>query len=564
MRKLVAESIEEALSQKNILNEGVVKDHIKKLYSSLQKVGDMFLSFYKGKILPVLSPINLGILYMNNKLSSAIHIIPSKSDVKMVPALAELRNKQDYLQRKEAEEYKELKKPKGNIAKQYERLKQKKRMNERMVELPNARAVSNPKDIVPDVDTHFIVNRILLSMMDPSVAPPLIWGAIGIGKTSITKAVLRALGGERRLIDVRTSAMSPDDWALPAIQNIESTILKDGRQINIHTIKAKDVPKSWLPVYEVTGDPEEDAKRNDQANMGDGGIIFLDELSRADLNVQNTCLSLVGKKEIGQSVLGDKWIVIAASNRELDDVGQFPINSALSNRFFHCNFVPTVEEWIEWGSRFGNIDPRILTFVEFNREHFYYYDNEVRANTTPRSWEALSYALNVSHKFSNVVFRKKDLDNTIIGFVNYSTYEALIAFLVLIETFHPSEIKMLFTDPKNSPKPMLKSEKNKNKLDISLARGLISAAVSQSKGRVLTAKETENYISYWINLGNNTLTAAALLILVDHHEYINEQIGEEGTDLSKATYKKTMDMFRAAVGRDFSSLNREEVMTALK
>jgi hypothetical protein len=54
--------------------------------------------------------------------------------------------------------------------------------------------------------------------------------------------------------------MMPDDWALPSISKFMSV---EGTEI----IKARDIPKNWLPVYEQTEDAEENERRNAIANL---------------------------------------------------------------------------------------------------------------------------------------------------------------------------------------------------------------------------------------------------------------------------------------------------------
>jgi hypothetical protein len=341
--------------------------------------------------------------------------------------------------------------------------------------------------------------------------------------------------------------MAPDDWALPAIYKVT---IEGGKEIS----KAQDIPKNWLPVYTPTGNAEIDAKSNDKANDGEGGIIFLDELSRASIEVQNTCLKLVHERMIGDAILGSKWAIIAATNREEDDPegGQSVIGSALANRFQHWNFVPSVDEWIDW-AKGKKIDDRITTFVEFNRDHFYLFDNETKTNTTPRSWEALSSMLAACVEYGDIIWTRADLENLMAGTVHSKTVESFMAFLTLLESFRPEEIKLIFTNPAKAPKPKVKG----SGFDIPQANALIGAACSQSKDTKLEAKEVENYVQYWIDLKDASLAAKALWLLVETHPYIHQETGDIK---GKEKYKKAMDMFRAAFGGIKFGGKREDVM----
>jgi MoxR-like ATPase len=550
MKKLVPESIEETLqlNREQILNEATIGDWFNKtkglIKGVFKKIGNFFVALYKDKILPVVIPVNIGILFKQGKLPKAIHFVASESDVELEPSLSTLRNTDAIRNRVEQSYLRDaaLNKNRGKLKESLKILNIRKKLSEGIVPLKYS-----GEDKVRNVSTEFLIKRILMQVKNPSLTPPLIWGAPGIGKTAITNAVIESLGPGYRLIDVQTSKMAPDDWTLPAIYKVT---VEGGKELT----KAQDIPKNWLPVYTPTGDPEIDAKSNDKANDGEGGIIFLDELSRASQEVQNTCLKLVHQRMIGDTVLGSKWAIVAATNREEDDPegGQTKIGSALANRFQHWNFVPSVDEWISW-AKGKKLDDRITIFVEFNRDHFYLFDNEAMVNTTPRSWEALSYMLSSCQEYGDITWTKADLENIVAGTVHSSTVEALMAFLTLIESFRPEEIKMIFADPTKAPQP----KKKGSGFDIPQANALIGAACSQSRDMTLTAKQLENYVQYWINLGDASLAAKALFLIVETHPYIHQETGDIK---GKEKYKPAMDLFRAAFGKP-NFKNRGDVMS---
>ena len=549
MRKLVPESIEETLRVVNgkKLNEAFEPKEwfntIKGLIQgALKKIKGFFTAFYNDEPIPAVLPVNIGIAAKNSSISNFISFIPSDKDVEIEPSLGKDRSGDAIIQKikKEYDEQARKNKTSHKLAHILEslNLRKRKRLDEERVKLPYS-----GEDKVRNVNSDFLIKRFLLQIRNPLLMPPLIWGAPGIGKTAITKAVIKTLGPGHRCIDVQTSKMMPDDWSLPAIHVFDH----GGKE-------ALDIPKNWLPVYEpVHGDPEENARRNDVANWGEGGIIFLDELSRASSEVQNTCLKLVDERIIGDRVLGSKWAIIAASNRQLDDPegGQTDMGSALANRFQHWNFVPTVDEWVAW-AKGSNVDSRIIDFVDFNRDHFYFFDNTVKVNTTPRTWEALSKMLSACQQYGDILFSRSDLESIIGGTIHSNTVEAFVAFLILLESFRPEEIKMIFTNPQKAPMP----KKKGTGYDVAQSNALIGAACSASKDMHLKAKELENYIEYFIKLGDPSLAAKALWLIVETHPYIHEETGDIK---GKEKYKPAMDMFRKAFG-NIKFGKREDVM----
>jgi MoxR-like ATPase len=557
MKKLVNESLNEFLlaNGEEPINEGRMGDFLKKAKTAVsdmfKKIGNFFVSFYQNKIVPAIAPINIGILVKGKALKN-VGYVPSDEDVQLEPALASLKGGKAMIDRARTE-YQQLaaqNKANGGLKKFESAFAEWiEALNEEQIKLPYS-----GEDEVRNVNAEFLVKRILLQMHKPTLMPPLIWGAPGIGKTAITKAVIRTLGPGHRCIDVQTSKMSPDDWTLPRIGN-KMFVDSGGNEVSL--AEAQDIPKNWLPVYLPSSDPEENARRDDVANQGNGGIIFLDELLRAADEVQNTCLKLVDERIVGDHKLGSKWAIVAASNRTKDDPDkQTEMGSALANRFQHWNFVPTVDEWIEW-AKGAKVDPRIVDFVDFNRDHFYLFDNEQKLNTTPRSWEALSKMLAECQNYGDIVWTRADLETIVAGTVSSKTVEAFMAFLVLIEKWTPKQIMMLFTDPKKAPKP----NKKGNGWDMVQVKALMGAACSATKDRELKPIELENYITYFIDLGNAALSSQALYLIYETHRDIGLNTGDI-KDGKHDKYKKAMDMFRKEYG-DIKFSKREDIMGAV-
>ena len=220
MEKLVSESVQEFKAKKalNELNESIfskIGGAIKKFF---QKIGKFFFFVEDDTVEPVIAPVNVGIMDKDQMINPAISYMPSVEDVKLAPELKTLSQNDIMMKRSGGVNEGEL--------------------NEARVKL------EHPDPNVPNVNKQELYDEIEMAIDDPTGKPLMIWGAPGIGKTQIVKAVLEANGGGR-LIDIQTSKMAPDDWALPAIAKMEAG-----------EMKALDLPKSWLPVYKPTGDPE--------------------------------------------------------------------------------------------------------------------------------------------------------------------------------------------------------------------------------------------------------------------------------------------------------------------
>ena len=300
----------------------------------------------------------------------------------------------------------------------------------------------------------------------------LIFGAPGIGKSTVPNAVVKAYNknisnpnDKISLININCANIKPGDFMMPTMPkevNIVSDLesFKDAfpqasaaiAELNpkqkeeianmiSHSgqFKATDAPKSWLPSYRPTGNDFIDKLLNDAANggvydedgqsmkVGGGGIILFDEFLRCDPDVFGELMNFLQDRKLNGWQLGDRWAIIACSNRPVDDGqvaevwnGWFPAARDRWDRMIQL--VPTVEEWKEW-ARSKGCDELILKFIfDKNAEGNYQGDeNEVtRWHTavkngagdsqqvkpvTPRQWERVFTAISdyeIEHDYVDI------------------------------------------------------------------------------------------------------------------------------------------------------------------
>lgn len=127
----------------------------------------------------------------------------------------------------------------------------------------------------------------------------MIWGAPGIGKSSIVAQVARE--NDIDFVDVRLSQLAPTDLrGLP--------VAEDGI--------SKWYPPEFLP---RTGK----------------GISFLDELNMAPPAMQGVAQQLILDRRVGSYIVPEGWYVWAAGNRKEDRASVFDMPAPLANRFLH-------------------------------------------------------------------------------------------------------------------------------------------------------------------------------------------------------------------------------------
>lgn len=203
------------------------------------------------------------------------------------------------------------------------------------------------------------LTKTIQSLVEQKV-PTFLWGAPGIGKSSIVKQISQ----EKNIgfIDLRLSLMDPTDLKGIPFYDKES-----------HT--ALWAPPAFLP------------------SEGEG-ILFLDELNSAPPSVQASAYQLILDRKVGEYVLPDGWAIVAAGNREGDRGLTYRMPSPLANRFVHFEMEVDVDDWRDWAYK-KEIDERIIAYISYKSEHLFTFDakSDVKSFATPRSWEYVNAIL---------------------------------------------------------------------------------------------------------------------------------------------------------------------------
>jgi hypothetical protein len=197
-----------------------------------------------------------------------------------------------------------------------------------------------------------VVNQLIIQKL-----PVFIWGAPGIGKSSIVKEIARKNGLE--FIDLRLSLLDPTD--LKGIPFFDEQ--------NREGVWAKP---SFLP-------------REDDESQG---ILFLDEINTAPPAVQASAYQLILDRRVGEYQLPEGWSIIAAGNRENDRGVVYRMPPPLANRFVHLEMEVDFEDWKHWAYSKG-IDASIIAFLAFDKAMLFGFDpaSNEKSFATPRSWE---------------------------------------------------------------------------------------------------------------------------------------------------------------------------------
>lgn len=226
---------------------------------------------------------------------------------------------------------------------------------------------------------------------------PFIWGHRGLGKSSL----VRQLAAENNwgFIDLRCSQLEASD-----IRGLPDKV--DG--------KTKYLPPVDMPVGDLTLEQIEERFKSLKANTSDSlenkrvedilwqelqsryqhGILFIDEVNRAQDDVLQAIFQLVLDRRVGTYTLPPGWCIVAAGNFMEGYLVSGFNDPAFINRFCHITLSggeSTLEEWVNYMSDSHGTDATDI--IEFASQNIKHLDGEIAGELgfsiqpSRRSWE---------------------------------------------------------------------------------------------------------------------------------------------------------------------------------
>ena len=204
------------------------------------------------------------------------------------------------------------------------------------------------------------------SSLAKSLPPLMVWGAPGIGKSTIIRELAESRG--IGFIDVRLAQREPID--------IRGLPVPEGDGVK------------WLVSSEWPRDPNS------------RGIILFDEITAADRSLQVAAYEFILDRRLGDLYkVPDGWYICAAGNRVEDRAVASTMSSALANRFLHVELQEDAEVWSKWALARG-LHPNVVAFIRFKPDYLFSTENEnlERGWPSPRSWERVSTILKLADR----------------------------------------------------------------------------------------------------------------------------------------------------------------------
>lgn len=191
-----------------------------------------------------------------------------------------------------------------------------------------------------------------------TVRPVFLWGAPGIGKSSLVRQFADSLGLD--CVSLIGTQLAPEDL------------------IGVPQITPEGRSRFCPPETIARDEPY---------------CLFLDELNAATPDVQKAFYSLILDRRIGSYELPPGSIVIGAGNRATDGALARPMASALVNRLAHIHLRASSADWLAWAAGNG-IHRWIADYLTERPDHLWSAPPKSEEPfSTPRAWHMLSDAL---------------------------------------------------------------------------------------------------------------------------------------------------------------------------
>lgn len=210
------------------------------------------------------------------------------------------------------------------------------------------------------------------------------WGPPGIAKSSIVEQICKEMN--YKLIDIRLTQMEPTD-----LRGIPVPNTKTGGDVVVNWAIPSFFPRrdEGLRTSTITKTAAERDSDTDLTYAG--AIILLDELPNAAPSVQAGSYQLVLDGALGEYIVPDNCVVMAAGNRDTDKGSTFKMPTPLMNRFVHIELRVDFEDWQTFALQTG-FNKDVVGYLTAFKHELFQFDalSASRGFPTPRSWEGVS------------------------------------------------------------------------------------------------------------------------------------------------------------------------------
>jgi hypothetical protein len=221
-------------------------------------------------------------------------------------------------------------------------------------------------DELKDFIKHIVSNNRYLQERNKMPVACAVEGEAGIGKTSTILQIGEELGLNVVKVNLAQIEEIGDLTGFP-MKEFELIKDEDGKQ-NI-----KWVPESIMNTYIQAKYRPSGRKRMTHAapewieGKGEGGILILDDYTRADQRFLQACMELIDRQKYYSWSLPKDWHIILTTNPDNGEYLVNSIDSAQKTRFITANLEFDIQCWARWAEE-NTIDSRCINFLLLHPE----------------------------------------------------------------------------------------------------------------------------------------------------------------------------------------------------
>jgi hypothetical protein len=203
--------------------------------------------------------------------------------------------------------------------------------------------------------------KLLLKAYLPQNLPVLITGAPGVSKSAVVGQTADEIGYDLVISHpVTEDPTDPKGLPFPSADGQSAHFLPFG---NLDKILRATTPVIW----------------------------FLDDLGQASPAVQAAYMQLLLARRVGEHVLPDCVVFVAATNRRTDNAAVNGILDPVISRFATVvNVVPEIHSWCAWAVQ-NNMPHELVAFLRFRQDLLYVpkKGRDIVNSPSPRTWDFL-------------------------------------------------------------------------------------------------------------------------------------------------------------------------------
>lgn len=217
-----------------------------------------------------------------------------------------------------------------------------------------------------DFVNHIVNNNRYLQSNGKMPVAVAVEGEAGIGKTSTILEIGKELGLDVVKLNLAQIEEIGDLTGFP-VKEFEVKKTEDNNVIT------KWIPENTLPMYIQNKYVPTGQKRMSHAapewiqGKTAGGILILDDYTRADSRFLQACMDLIDRQEYISWKLPSDWHIILTTNPDNGDYNVTSIDVAQKTRFITANLKFDIDCWAKWAES-AQLDSRCINFLLMHPE----------------------------------------------------------------------------------------------------------------------------------------------------------------------------------------------------